>query len=227
MIIREVLDEICELIIQHMPQIEATRYKITLKEDGTPVTSSDLYVENLVHNFVKEKFPRVVFIAEESFNYRNFHTEDYIVVLDPIDGTENFCSGLKEWGISFGIWMGNSFQGAFLLMPELGLKLMTGDKLEKISSRLTGVSSSISQSILDLIGEPGEYRITGCAVYNLYNVIRGSFQKFVNPKGAHVWDLLPGMMLALEHGCTVYVEGEPYSGQFLNPTKKYRIEVSR
>ena len=31
-----------------------------------------------------------------------------------------------------------------------------------------------------------EYRVTGCAVYNLINVIRGSFCRFVNPKGAYV-----------------------------------------
>ena len=65
----------------------------------------------------------------------------------------------------------------------------------------------------------------GCAVYNLYNVIRGSFARFTNPRGAHAWDLLPGLMLALEHKCDVEVEGKPYHGEFLEPGRKYRVDI--
>lgn len=112
-------------------------------------------------------------------------------------------------------------------MPELGLRLLTGDQVKPIRSRITGFSSSISDEILSRMSEPGEYRVTGCAVYNMYNVIHGSFTKFINPKGAYVWDILPGLMLALENGCSIIVEGEKFVGQFLDPRKRYRFEVSR
>ena len=36
----------------------------------------------------------------------------WIAVLDPIDGTENFCSGLKEWGVSLSIWQGARHAGS-------------------------------------------------------------------------------------------------------------------
>jgi len=225
--VRRLLDEVCDLVIEHLPQIEATRYEITIKEDGTPVTSSDLYIEQLVNKFVKTKLSNVIFIGEESFDFSSVITEDYVVVLDPIDGTENFCSGLKEWGVSFGLWKGTSFLGSFLLMPELGIRLVSGDQIELVKSRITGMSSSISKGIIDIMNQPGEYRMMGCAVYNLYNVIRGSFSRFVNPRGAYVWDLMPGMMLALEHGCKVWVEGELFESQFLDPTRKYRIDIIR
>lgn len=221
------LVEVCDLITEHLPQIEATRYDITIKEDGTPVTTSDIFIEKLVYNHVKSRLPNVIFIGEESFDFSSVATNNYVLILDPIDGTENFCSGLMEWGVSIGLWNGSSHIGSCLFMPELGIRLITGDAVEPRHSRLTGMSSSVSQGILDEMQQPGEYRMMGCAVYNIYNVIRGSFKRFVNPKGAYVWDLMPGMMLALEHGCTVIVEGEQYDGSFLDPTHKYRIDIRR
>ena len=64
-----------------------------------------------------------------------------------------------------------------------------------LMSRITGFSSSMHPQITASLNEGGENRILGCAVYNLFNVARGAFARFVNPKGARVWDLLAGLML--------------------------------
>lgn len=77
------------------------------------------------------------------------------------------------------------------------------------------------------MNKPGEYRIVGCAVYNLYNVIRGTYRRFVNPDGAYVWDILPGVMLALEHGCKVTINGRIYDEKFLDPRNKYCVDIMR
>lgn len=225
--VRWFLHEICDLIEEHLEDINATRFQITIKEDGTPVTESDVFVENLVQRYVRERIPNVEFIGEESFDFIARNTDSYIMLLDPIDGTENFCSGLREWGVSCGLWLGGRHLGSFLLMPELGLRLVTGDHVEPISSRITGLSSSISPAFFEIMEQTGEYRIMGCAVYNIYNVITGSFRRFINPKGAYVWDILPGVMLALEHGCKVLINGKPYQGEYLDPTLKYRVDIER
>lgn len=226
---RDFLHEICDLIENNLECINATRYKITIKDDGTPVTESDVYIEELVRKFVNEKIPGAIFIGEESFDFTTIsgNANTYMVLLDPIDGTENFCSGLREWGVSCGLWLGQEHLGSFLLMPELDLRLVTGDLVEPVSSRITGLSSSISPDFFDIMKKPGEFRIMGCAVYNIYNVIRGSFKRFINPKGAYIWDILPGIMLALEQGCKVFIDEKPYLGQFLDPSNKYRVEIIR
>ena len=102
---------------------------------------------------------------------------------------------------------------------------MTGDTLFPIKSRIQGFSSSMCDEILKDMSSNKESRLMGCAVYNLYNVIRGSFARFTNPLGAYSWDLLPGLMLALEHNCDIQVEGKPYNGEFLEPGKKYRVDI--
>ncbi len=209
-----------------METIEEQRYNIEMKADGSPVTASDLLLESIIREHLEEELHEITFAGEESFTaIAGDCTKGYYAILDPIDGTENFCSGLKEWGISFTLWHDGKHLGSLLFMPELNEYLMTGDTIQPIRSRIHGFSSSICQEILDGMANTTESRLMGCAVYNLYNVIRGAFSRFTNPRGAYAWDLLPGLMLALEHQCLITVEGKPYAGEFLEPGKKYRVDI--
>ena len=215
-----------ELVNELMPSVLDLRYTISYKADGSPVTKADIYLENKILELVSLRIAGCKTICEESFSGSGVQARGSLVIIDPIDGTENFCSGLKEWGVSIGVWHDGRHLGSMLHMPELGETIISGQPVSKVSrSRITGFSSSYTEAIGEGIRDAEEYRVTGCAVYNLINVIRGSFCRFVNPKGAYVWDLLPGLMLALEHGCEVILDGEPFHGQFLDPTKKYRVDI--
>jgi myo-inositol-1(or 4)-monophosphatase len=217
----------CEQLIQDsLPQVLGSRYDIAYKPDGSPVTKSDIYLEKVIRNYLTSQIPDLTFVGEESFDFTWEENKGYLAILDPIDGTENFCSGLKEWGVSLGLWYGEEHLASMLLMPELQECIKTGDLIQPRFSRITGFSSSYNQMIGEGIKEAIEYRVTGCAVYNLFNVIRGSFARFVNPKGAYVWDLLPGIMLAHEHSCQISLNDHAYGGQLLDPTKKYRVDIS-
>lgn len=223
---RSLMLGLMDLVQANMEQIEAKRYEITLKSDNSPVTASDVLIEKLIHRYLDECIHHITFAGEESFSdATDLSSEGYYAILDPIDGTENFCSGLKEWGVSFTLWRGGAHLGSMLYMPELNQHLMTGDTLKPIRSRMRGFSSSMCPEILQGMIETQESRIMGCAVYNLFNVIRGSFARFTNPRGAYAWDLLPGLMLAREHHCDIEVEGKPYHGEFLEPGRKYRVDI--
>jgi myo-inositol-1(or 4)-monophosphatase len=222
---RELLASVSTLVADHMRQIEAGRRNIRFKSDGSPVTDADIYVERLVRCHLEAALPGLVFVAEESFAGVLPEQAGYLALLDPIDGTENFCSGLKEWGLSLGLWKADLHLGSLLFLPELGERMITGDQPTCYGSRITGLSSSFDERIVLALRGAAEYRVTGCAVYNLLNVTRGSFARFCNPKGARAWDLLPGLMLALEHGCEVRVNDEVFDGQFLDPAQRYRVDI--
>lgn len=226
---RVVMGEICDLIVEYMPKVEELRYRITVKEDGSLVTEADVMLEQLIFNYIQNKLDKVVFIGEESYDFKQVAEDHYVVMVDPIDGTENFCTGLKEWGVAFCIWKSGQHLGSLLFMPELNERLMTGDELERlpVPSRMTALSVAVNEKLLEILGQKGQYRMSGCSVYNLYYVIKGTFSTFLHPKGAYVWDILPGILLALEHGCQVWINEEPFNGQFLDPSKKYRVEVRR
>jgi len=198
----------------------------TLKADGSYVSQGDLLCENLVKQYIKENFSDYALVSEESPEENTINwLKDKVIILDPIDGTENFVSGLKEWGVAICVYENGIHKESMLALPELDCYLKTGDTFERFESRICGISSSLTKEDL-LKLEPGfEYRIIGCAVYNMYNVVTGSFFSFENPKGAKVWDIIPGLNLALENGLSVVVNNKEYKGELLSPNEKYKFKI--
>lgn len=220
--------QIISLIQSNLGKILPLRSKKQLKEDGSFVSEGDLLLERLVKNYVNEKWQGYSLISEESpeLNIKAYNAEK-VIILDPIDGTENFVSGLKEWGVAFCVYENGKHIESLLALPELQLYLQTNDKFERFNSRIAGLSSSLTKDDLLKLKDGFEYRIIGCCVYNMYNVITGAFYSFENPKGAKVWDILPGLNLAREHGLKVTVNNNDYHGELLRPDKKYIFKVEQ
>lgn len=205
------------------------RGQITLKEDGSYVSEGDLLVQEIVFELVKKELPNHKLISEEFAPFPNINWDESssYVVLDPIDGTENFISGLREWGVGISVYTDGKHEASCIYLPELDETLMTGMPLKRHKSRIIGLSSSLT--VKDLEGIPSgdfEFRIIGCSMYNTLSAVKGSFAQFENVKGVNCWDVLPGLNLALEHGCKAEVDGKPYQGQILFPIKKYKIKLS-
>jgi myo-inositol-1(or 4)-monophosphatase len=221
------LQAVRDLVEDSLPDLLKRRFDIRWKADGSPVTEADLMLEQRLTAWLAERLPGLRLIGEESFvaGAAAAAGDGWVAVLDPIDGTENFCSGLKEWGVSLSLWHGGDHAGSLLMLPELRESLASGDAIVRVPSRITGYSSSMHPAIASGIAGGGENRIFGCAVYNLFNVARGAFARFVNPKGAHSWDLLAGLMLAREQGCDILVDGKTFDGSFLDPHRRYCVDI--
>ncbi len=219
--------EIKTIIKNNLHAIIELRTKKTVKPDGSFVSEGDLLCEKLILSYISEKHPDFYLISEESpnNNIKN-HTKDKLLILDPIDGTENFVSGLKEWGVAVCVFEKGKHLESMLALPELNEYMISGDTFSRFESRIMGLSSSLKKEDLQHIKEGFEYRIIGCCVYNMFNVIRGSYCSFENFKGAWVWDIIPGLNLALEHKLKVEVNGEKYQGELLRPDQKYRFKIS-
>lgn len=222
--------ELKNLIWELLPEILNKRSDFNAKEDGSYVSAGDLLVQGIVESWVKKKFPNHFLISEE----KSYLNEDWnpcgsFVVLDPIDGTENFVSGLKEWGVGLSIYTDGFHEESCIFLPEINDYQITGMSFQRYHSRIVGLSSSLTAE--DLVGfewkRGVEFRIIGCAMYNLLMAARGAFHAFENVRGVNCWDILPGLNLAREAGCQIWVDGEPYQGQILFPTKKYRIRIQQ
>ena len=115
---------------------------------------------------------------------------------------------------------------SMLALPELNEYIITGDTFMPFESRIYGLSSSFNKEDLLQLEEGYEYRIIGCCVYNMLNVVKGAYKVFENPKGAWIWDIIPGLNLALENNLNVNVNGKEYHGELLEPNKKYRFRIT-
>jgi myo-inositol-1(or 4)-monophosphatase len=179
------LRDVRAVVIDALPQLFARRYDIRWKTDGSPVTEADLFLERRLADWLGGRLPGLTLIGEESFcdGTAGAAPAGWVAVLDPIDGTENFCSGLKEWGVSLSLWHDGGHAGSLLLLPELGESLASGDVIERVPSRITGYSSSMHPAIV------------------------------------------AGLMLAREQGCDILVDGRPYDGSFLDPHRRYCVDI--
>lgn len=66
-----------------------------------PVTEADRAAEVAMRRLIERQFPEHGIIGEE-FGAKNAEA-DYVWVLDPIDGTKAFISGLPTWGVLIGL----------------------------------------------------------------------------------------------------------------------------
>jgi len=102
------------------------KHDMWLKGDLTPVTSADTEVESYLLERIKHHDPDSAILSEEA-GYRPGQGP-YTWVLDPVDGTRAYASGLPVWGISLGlIREGQPCAGVFYL-PALGDLYWADDK---------------------------------------------------------------------------------------------------
>ena len=66
-----------------------------------PVTEADRTAEATMRRLIRETFPSHGLIGEEFGNQRA--EAEYVWVLDPIDGTKSFISGIPTWGTLIGL----------------------------------------------------------------------------------------------------------------------------
>jgi len=223
------MNNICEnfkqIIINSMEDIKNLKNKTIQKSDNSFVSEGDLLVQKLIGDEIKKKYNNYFFISEENDHKEKWKKYNDFIVLDPIDGTDNFISGMKEWGVGISIFKDKEHTESMIFLPDMNITLKSGDKISKNKSRIIGMSSRYFKKGLKPCDNNFEYRALGCSMINMYYVITGSFKSYVDTNGGFIWDILPGLNLALENNCEVYVEGEKYNGQFLSPDKRYKLEI--
>mgnify|MGYP006274866113 CR=1 FL=1 len=226
----KVFKDIKKNVKQQLPDILKLRNSAQKKPDGSYVTGGDLLADSIVAAVIRQHNPAAIVVSEEStqeeLDYDAISTND-IYVVDPIDGTENFTSGLPEWGISVSHYSKGKHAASMLWCPEMDLWL--DSKKPKIMpttrSRIAGISSSMRTEDLMNVTAGYEYRMFGCCVYSMIRTIRGSFLSFENPRRANSWDILAGLNIARINGLSVKVNGYDYTGDYLHSSVKYSFRI--
>ena len=74
-----------------------TSYNIEIKEDNSPVTNADKECDIFLRKYLKEKFPTYAFLTEESIDDKSRLNNDYVWIIDPVDGTKDFIAHDDEF----------------------------------------------------------------------------------------------------------------------------------
>ena len=85
-------DQVGKHLVARLDQVTAAT-----KHDGSLVSEADIEADHLIHDAIRARFPDHGIVSEELTH--EVGEEAFQWVVDPIDGTTNYLSGLPIWGV--------------------------------------------------------------------------------------------------------------------------------
>ncbi|RJO67302.1 MAG: inositol monophosphatase [Myxococcales bacterium] len=203
-----------------------------LKENRSLVTEADMAVQGSIQEAIRRKFPDHQLLSEEfSAAERPDPNSEWLWVLDPIDGTEAFASGLPVWGVSLALYKkGRPVLGVFYMPvtqefyhaaaegPAM-LTLFPGKPEEQNRElRVTTLPTLTNRTLFCIPSDfhrkftsdfPGKQRTMGSIAAHLCIVARGDAIGAIF--NVHCWDIAAGALIIRKAGGELYelATGEP------------------
>lgn len=184
------------------------------------VTEYDHLAEKTIIDYIRSEYPDHQFLAEESGE--TGITNDYLWIIDPLDGTVNFAHSVPIFSVSIAcLYQGELISGVVyqpmqneLFVAEKGKGAYLNEKRIYVSNTddflssylVTGFPYNINENpdnclkhFVDIIQNGIPVRRLGSAALDLAYVAAGRFDAFweiaLNP-----WDVAAGMLLVKEAG---------------------------
>ncbi len=215
--------------------------KITTKHAQGVVSTADYQAEKKIISFLKKKYPQSDFLAEESVylehhgkiqSYKNYLDKDWLWIIDPLDGTNNFLNGLSYYAVSIALCVQGEVVLGLIHRPSSGeyfyaLQNQPTQFLKNLSSRRKSLDSQTNAKKLKdclfatgFITEKGyvdeqEFELfkemmrnsrglrrMGSACLDLSYVARGSFDGFWE-RGLPPWDIAAAQLICKNAGVKV------------------------
>jgi myo-inositol-1(or 4)-monophosphatase len=210
-------------------------FEFDLKNDDSPVSDLDFMIEAFFRKKAATYLPKFQVIGEE-FPFSSTIEGNYLVI-DPIDGTENFISGIPIWGVGVALFFEDRLLASWVNFPEISLEFsssrlreLTGDP-KMVARKPLGMSRVVAYSSNSNWRQlkkkfPKEIRVFGSSLFNLMLASVGAVDYVSSRPGVKIWDFAPCVLFALESGKSVTINGEEYFGQFLDPNIRYLVEIS-
>lgn len=113
--IKEMTAYICETAKEageKVLEIYEKHFDVTYKEDNSPLTKADLAAEKLICKRLKEKYPDIEILSEESTDDLKRLNRNCCFIVDPLDGTKEFIKRNGEFTVNIGFsYFGKSILG--------------------------------------------------------------------------------------------------------------------
>lgn len=199
--------------------------KPSWKENLTYVTDADIAVQDFLRKALDKYFPDDGLIGEENNLRKKPGAGNRYWILDPIDGTAAFTSGLPVWGIAMGLIENAHPVGGCFYMPATGDLFMTTPDGQVLRNgeptRIKQPETLHRESVLLTISRfhheftldkeyPGKVRCLGSAIAHLCYTATGSADAALAGPAGYIWDIAAALpMLSLNGGDWIYLNGDP------------------
>lgn len=93
---------------------------IEIKEDNSPVTKADKLADKIIREELSKAFPNYALLTEESTDDLARLNNDYVFIVDPIDGTKEFVAHSGEFTVNIGLAYKHKPVVGVILIPVTG-----------------------------------------------------------------------------------------------------------
>lgn len=200
-------------------------FTIASKGRNNPVTSADLEANRVIAGLLRDAFPAYGWLSEETEDDQTRLQCARVWIVDPLDGTKEFISGVPEFSIAIAL----AEQGE----PVLGVTYNPvrremfwaarglGCHLNRRRVRVSRTRTLRRATVLASRSETarGEWQVfhgqvkvspTGSVAYKLVMVAAGMGDATFTRLPKNEWDIAAGTALILEAGgCVAGLDGEP------------------
>ena len=193
-----------KILIRDFGEIE--KLQVSKKGPSDFVTNSDLKVEKIIIDELRNARPNYSIISEENGIEKN-KDEKNTWIIDPIDGTINFLHGLPHFAISIALKSNNEIISGLIFDP-IKNEMFFAEKENGAFFNNQRIRVSKKNDIDDCLFVTGgkiehkldlPYRKSGCAALDMAYVAAGRYDGYFQ-NDLNIWDIAAGIILVKEAG---------------------------
>ncbi len=198
-------------------QMAADGFETAYKANEDPVTTADLKADSILREGLTKDFPGTGWLSEETRDDYSRLDKELVWVVDPIDGTKEFVSGIPEYAVSVALveyglpvlavvynpateelFAAAHGQGAWLNGEAINAEHALTAKPVLLASR-----SEIRRGEFERFEPFAEIRPCGSIAYKLALVAAGIADATFSLGPKNEWDIAAGVLLVSESGGNV------------------------
>jgi 3'(2'), 5'-bisphosphate nucleotidase len=92
-----------EIASKEIMNIYSQDFDVVIKEDNSPVTIADQKADKIIRKYLARQYPNYAFLTEESKDDFSRLTNEYVWIVDPIDGTKDFINKNGEFTVNIAL----------------------------------------------------------------------------------------------------------------------------
>jgi myo-inositol-1(or 4)-monophosphatase len=215
-----------ETAMRHFRPGASTSAQITYKHGDSPVTSADLEVDAQLADVLRDAFPEIGWLSEETEDDPTRLGKRSVLMLDPIDGTRAYLSGDPCWAVAIALVENGRPVAGVVHAPALGetfaaaegcgatlngsaIRCARLDSLDRapIAGPRNLVNAFLERSGARLQATP---RVRSLA-YRLVSVAAGRFAVALAGAHSHDWDIAAADVILSEAGAGLVESGREVS----------------
>ncbi len=191
-------------------------YNVEQKSRNNPVTTADFESDKLLKKMLGDGFPEYGWLSEESKDNPARLEKEFVWVVDPIDGTKEFITGIPEFVISIGLvqnghpvvgvlfnpvkgemYAASKGQGAFLNGKRI---YVSGTTMLDQATLLVSRTETRNGHVAKFTDYIKAFKPSGSVAYKLCLAAAGEGDVFVSVYSKNEWDVCAGDLVVQEAG---------------------------